>query len=87
VKTKKPKPVVKVRTVTWEQEAPLIRHLERAGRLTPMELATMQSLSRAMDFIREAYVSLTTVIGESHGLPADRAWRIMPGGEIGLEEK
>jgi len=84
VKTKKSR---KARVVAWGAEAPLIRHLERAGRLTPMELATMQSMSRAMDFIREAYVSLTTVIGESHGLPADRAWRIMPGGEIGLEDK
>ena len=84
MKTKKSR---KARVVAWGAEAPLIRHLERAGRLTPMELATMQSMSRAMDFIREAYVSLTTVIGESHGLPADRAWRIMPGGEIGLEDK
>jgi hypothetical protein len=52
-----------------------------------MELATMQSMNRAMELLREAYVSLTSVIAETHNLSADRAWRIMPGGEIGLEEK
>jgi len=84
VKTKKSR---KARVVAWGAEAPLIRHLERAGRLTPMELATMQSMNRAMELLREAYVSLTSVIAETHNLSADRAWRIMPGGEIGLEDK
>ena len=87
MKTKKPKPVVKVRTVTWEQEAPLVRHLERAGRLTVNELATLQCMNKGMELFREAYISWTSAIGEAHNLPADRAWRIMPGGEIGLEDK
>jgi hypothetical protein len=87
VKTKKPKSVVKVRTVTWEQKEPLIRHLERAGTLTINELATLQSMNRGMELLREAYVSWTGAIGDAHNLPAGRAWRIMPGGEIGLEDK
>ena len=87
MKTKKAKPRVRVRTVTWEQEVPLVRHLERAGRLTVHELTAMQSIPAAMDLLRAAYAAMTTAIGEAHNLPANRAWRIMPGGEIGLEDK
>ena len=84
MKTKKSR---KARVVAWGAEAPLIRHLERAGRLTVNELATLQCMNKGMELFREAYISWTSAIGEAHNLPADRAWRIMPGGEIGLEDK
>jgi len=70
-----------------KKDEPIVRHLERAGRLTTAELVCLTSLQESMRLIQEAHRTLIESIAEHHNIPNEKAWKIMPNGEIGLEDR